>query len=343
MFWPSRLRNNELAWYDGIMDKQLPKIEISIKTILIGIGAVFLMRFAWDMRDLLLSLFIAYIVMSAAKQPVEWLTKKGASRGVAVLAVFLLFFISVGFIISWIIPPLVTETALFINHFPNIVESVKKAAPINFGNFSLIQYVPSVTNNFVSVVSSVFSNASFFISTMFFSIYLTLDSQLINKAITHIAPKSSAKKVLEVELEIEKRLGRWLVGQLFLMIIIGSTTYIGLLLLGVRYALPLGIIAGLLEAIPTIGPTIAAIPAFFVGFSQTPILGLFTVLLAVVVQQFENHIIVPLVMRRVVGLHPILTLIALVIGGRYAGVLGMLFAIPIALVAGTIISHSNKE
>lgn len=325
------------------MDKQLPKIEISIKTILIGIGAVFLMRFAWDMRDLLLSLFIAYIVMSAAKQPVEWLTKKGASRGVAVLAVFLLFFISVGFVISWIIPPLITETALFINHFPNIVESVKKATPINFGNFSLIQYVPSVTNNFLSVVGSVFSNASFFISTMFFSIYLTLDSQLINKAITHIAPKSSAKRVLEVELEIEKRLGRWLVGQLFLMIIIGSTTYIGLLLLGVRYALPLGIIAGLLEAIPTIGPTIAAVPAFFVGFSQTPILGLFTVLLAVVVQQFENHIIVPLVMKRVVGLHPILTLIALVIGGRYAGVLGMLFAIPVALVAGTIISHSNKE
>lgn len=325
------------------MDKQLPKIEISIKTILIGIGAVFLMRFAWDMRDLLLSLFIAYIVMSAAKQPVEWLTKKGASRGIAVLAVFLLFFVGVGFIISWIIPPFITETALFIKHFPNIVESVKKATPINFGNFSVLQYVPSVTNNFLTVVGSVFSNASFFISTIFFSIYLTLDSQLINKAITHIAPKNSVKKVLEVELEIEKRLGRWLVGQLFLMIIIGSTTYIGLLLLGVRYALPLGIIAGLLEAIPTIGPTIAAVPAFFVGFSQAPILGIFTLLLAVVVQQFENHIIVPLVMRRVVGLHPILTLIALVIGGRYAGVLGMLFSIPIALVAGTIISHSNKE
>ncbi|MFZ2025902.1 MAG: AI-2E family transporter [Microgenomates group bacterium] len=325
------------------MDKQLPKIEISIKTILIGIGAVFLMRFAWDMRDLLLSLFIAYIVMSAAKQPVEWLTKKGASRGIAVLAVFLLFFVGVGFIISWIIPPFITETALFIKHFPNIVESVKKATPINFGNFSVLQYVPSVTNNFLTVVGSVFSNASFFISTIFFSIYLTLDSQLINKAITHVAPKSSVKKVLEVELEIEKRLGRWLVGQLFLMIIIGSTTYVGLLLLGVRYALPLGIIAGLLEAIPTIGPTIAAVPAFFVGFSQAPILGIFTLLLAVVIQQFENHIIVPLVMRRVVGLHPILTLIALVIGGRYAGVLGMLFSIPIALVAGTIISHSNKE
>jgi len=326
------------------LDKQLPKIEISVKTILLGIVLFFSLRFAWDMRDLLLSLFIAYIIMSAAKQPVEWFVGKGASRGVAVLSVFLLFIILVGFAISWIIPPFVIETALFIKHFPSIIESIKKLIPINinFGNFSFIQYVPSVTNNFLVVVSSLFSNVSFVVTTIFFSIYLTLDSQTIYEAIARLLSKQDAEKVVKIEKKIEKRLGQWLVGQLFLMAIIGVSTYIGLLLLGVRYALPLGIIAGVLEAIPTIGPTIAAIPAFLVGFSQAPLLGFFTVLLSIIIQQFENHIIVPMVMRKVIGLHPVLTLIALIVGGRYAGILGMLFAIPLTLVVGVILSQ-NKD
>ncbi|MFZ2206769.1 MAG: AI-2E family transporter [Microgenomates group bacterium] len=325
------------------MDKPLPKIEISIKTILIGIAVFFSLRFAWEMRDLLLSLFIAYIIMSAAKQPVEWFTKKGASRGVAVLSVFLLFIIFVGFIISWIIPPFIVETTLFINHFPKIVESVKKIAPlnVNLGNFSFIQYVPSVTNNFFAVVGSLFSNVSFVVTTIFFSIYLTLDSQTIYNVIARLLSKQDAEKVIKIEEKIEKRLGQWLVGQLFLMAIIGAATYVGLLILGVKYALPLGIIAGVLEAIPTIGPTIAAIPAFLVGFSQAPLLGLFTLLLSIVIQQFENHIIVPMVMKRVIGLHPVVTLIALIVGGRYGGVLGMLFAIPLTLVVGAILSHSK--
>lgn len=320
----------------------LPIIEISVKTILIGIATVFLLRFAWDMKDLLFSLFIAYIVMSTAKQPVDGLVKKGVARGVAVLFVFLLFFVCVGLLFSWVIPPFVSETALFINHFPRIVENVKRAIPINVGSFSFTQYIPNATNNFIAVISSVFSNAAFFVSTVFFSIYLTLDSKILTTIFSRFANKQQLEKILKIETRIEKRLGQWLLSELFLMSIIGIATYIGLLLLGVKYALPLGIIAGLLEAIPSIGPTIAAIPAFFVGFSQYPLLGLFTVIMSIAIQQFENHLIVPMVMKRVIGIHPILTLIVLVVGGRYGGVLGALFAIPLTLVIDTIITGMHE-
>lgn len=319
------------------------KIEVSIKTILIGIAAFFLLRFAWDMKDLLFSLFIGYIVMSAAKQPVEALTKKGVSRGIAVLLVFLSFFLSIGLLIAWIIPPFVSETVLFINHFPRIVESVRTTLPIDIGSLSLTQYIPSATNNFIAVIRSVFSNAIFFVSTIFFSVYLTLDSNIMTTVFSRFVDKQQLEKIIKIETKIEKRLGQWLLGELFLMTIIGVTTYIGLLLLGVRYALPLGIIAGILEAIPNVGPLIAAIPTFFVGFSQYPLLGLFTIFMALGIQQFENHIVVPMVMKRVVGLHPILTLIVLVIGGRYAGVLGALFAIPLALVVETIITGIKEQ
>lgn len=318
------------------------KIEISIKTILVGIGVFFAIKFAWDMKDLLLSLFIAYIIMSAAKQPVEALEKKGVSRKLAVLLVYILFFIGLGLVFSSIIPPLISETGLFIKHFPQIVETVRSNSPINLGSFSLIEYIPNVTNRFIVVLGSVFSNASFFLSTLFFSIYLTLDVNLLTSALSRIATKEQIAKIVEIELEVEKRLGKWLLGELFLMTIIGTTTYIILSLLGVRYALPLGIIAGLLEAIPNIGPTVAAIPAFLVGFSQAPLLGLFTILAAVGIQQFENQLVVPMIMKKMVGIHPILTLIVLIIGGRYAGVMGLLFAIPLSLVVGTIITEIRK-
>lgn len=314
------------------------KIEISVKTIFVGIATLLLLKFAWDMKDVLFSLFIAYIVMSAAKQPVELLTKKGVSRGLAVLIVFLSFFIGIALIFSWIIPPFISESALFITHFPRIVESVKTTLPINIGSVSFTQYIPTVTNNFIGVISSVFSNAAFFVSTVFFSIYLTVDPNIINALFSKYVNKQQLEKIENIEKKIEKRLGLWLLGQLFLMSIIGIITYIGLLLLGVKYALPLGIIAGLLEAIPNIGPTVAAIPTFLVGFSQYPLLGLFTILMAIGIQQFENHIVVPMVMKKVVGLHPIFTLIVLVVGGRYAGIMGMLFAIPLALVVETIIT-----
>ena len=320
----------------------LPKIEISIKTILVGIAAVFLLRFAWEMKDLLFSLFIAYIVMSAAKQPVDGLVKKGVSRGLAVFFVFFSFFVAIGLLFSWVIPPFVSETALFASHFPKIVESVRRALPVNLavslGSFSFTQYIPSAANNFITVIGSIFSNAAFFLSTMFFSIYFTLDANLLTSILSRFISKQQLEKILKIEIKIEKRLGQWLLGELFLMTIIGVATYIGLLLLGVRYALPLGIIAGFLEAVPNVGPILAGIPAFLVGFSQYPLLGLFTVIMAVGIQQFENHIIVPMVMKKIVGLHPVLTLIILVIGGRYAGVIGMLFSIPLALVVETILT-----
>lgn len=342
-FWPSRLRKDSDTCYYYCMEKaEREKIEISVKTILIGIAAVFFLKFAWDMKDVFFSLFIGYIIMSAAKQPVEFLAKKHIPRGVAVLLVFVSFFLCLGFLFAWIIPPFVSETVLFINHFPKIVESVRTTLPINFGLIPLNQYIPSVTNNFVAVVGSIFSNAAFLVSTLFFSVYLTLDANITSTLFSRYVDKLKLEKILRIENKIEKRLGKWLLGQLFLMLVIGTTTYVGLLLLGVKYALPLGIIAGLLEAIPNIGPTLAAIPAVLVGFSQYPLLGFFTALMAIGIQQLENHIVVPIVMKRVVGLHPILTFIVLVIGGRYAGVSGMLFSIPLALVIETIVTGMRE-
>lgn len=347
LFWRSRLRRGSSSCYHVRMmeiEKALsPKIEISIKTILVGLAIFFLLHFIWDMKDLFFSLFIAYIVKSALKQPIQMLTQKGLSQKLAVILVFAVFFLGLGMLFSFIIPPLIAETTLFINQLPGIIKNVQSTLPINLNALPIVEYIPNVTNRFIFVLGSVFSNVSFFLSTIFFSVYLALDSNLITRACSYFASKNQIEKIIRIENEIERRLGKWLLGQLFLMFIIGATTYVVLSLLGVRYALPLGIIAGLLEAIPNIGPIIAAIPAFLVGFSQYPLLGFFTVFGSIGIQQFENQIVVPMVMKRVVGIHPILTLIILIIGGKYTGVLGMLFAIPLFLVVRTILTEIRKQ
>ena len=121
------------------------------------------------------------------------------------------------------------------------------------------------------------------------------------------------------------------------MTVVGTLTYVGLLLVGVRYALPLAVLAGLLEVVPNIGPVISAIPAIIIGFSQNYFTGFSATALYIIVQQLENNLIVPIIMKKAVGLNPILTLIALLLGGRIGGILGVLLAIPILLFVETIL------
>ncbi|MBU4332000.1 AI-2E family transporter, partial [Patescibacteria group bacterium] len=129
---------------------------------------------------------------------------------------------------------------------------------------------------------------------------------------------------------MQKKIGSWLRGQVILMIIIGILSYIGLLILGVRYALLLALFAGLMEIIPYIGPIFGAVPAVFIALTQSPIKGLLVIVLYLIIQQLENNLIVPKIMKRAVGLNPIVVILVILIGGKIAGIVGALIAVPVA-------------
>jgi len=116
-------------------------------------------------------------------------------------------------------------------------------------------------------------------------------------------------------------------------------SFIGLSLLGVRYAVPLAFLAGLLEIIPNLGPTLAALPAVLVALSSSPLLALGTLALYILIQQLENNFIVPKVMERVLGFNPLVTILAILIGGKLLGILGGILALPTLLLAVIVISH----
>lgn len=316
------------------------KIEITIRTIINILFLLLCVRVVWDLKSLLFSLFIAFIVMSAVKTPVEKLTAKGIPRTWSVCMVFLLLVILLSFVISWIAPLFINETTALITHFPRIVSSVNNSIPSYLNvEFSLPQMLPNITNQFFSVVKTVFSNVAFLISILVFSAYFTVEKGLVEKIAGRFVEKKHVEKMKKIVTTIEQRLGSWVVGEAVLMLVVGVMTFIGLTLIGVNYALPLALLAGLLEVVPNVGPIVAAVPAFFVAFSQVPLLGLSSVILALVIQQLENNLIVPIIMKRAVGLHPIVTLIVLVIGATYGGIVGAIIAIPITLVAEILINE----
>jgi predicted PurR-regulated permease PerM len=142
------------------------------------------------------------------------------------------------------------------------------------------------------------------------------------------------KKARQVETfinEMEKKLGGWARGELTLMFLVGLSTYVGLKLLGLPFTLPLGLLAGLLEIVPILGPILAAIPAAIIGLSISPIAGLGSIALALLIQQVESSVFVPKIMEKSLGLSPIVTLIAIFIGLKVASIPGALLSIPVVI------------
>lgn len=313
------------------------KIEISARTIVFTIVLLILLNFVWMIKDLIFSLFIAFIIMSAVKPAVLFLEKIKIPRQLSTVLIFIFLIFIIVYLFFWIIPPIVIETGALIKNLPFMLV---KANPelgqlLNLG--AIGQYLPDITDRVFGLIRGIFSNAVFLLSTIFFSFYFTIEENLIKELLVRFLDEKEAERTVKIFEKIEGRMSAWFWGELVLMTIVGLMTYFGLSLIGIRYALPLAIIAGILEAVPNLGPTLSAVPSLLVAIAQAPVLGLSVIILYFIIQQLENQIIVPQVMKKAVGLNPITTLIALIIGGRIGGTLGIILAIPITLFIETLL------
>jgi len=323
--------------------KNTPPLSINPWSIALFVLIPLGFYFIWAVRDVLFSLLIAFIIMSALRPGVKFLVSKKIPRGLAVgiiFASFVLFFLT---LISLIIPPIVYETANLIRTLPLTLETLAPGLTDFVDLSNIPSVVPNVTNNVFGFVTAIFSNALFVMATLFFGLYFLIEENLIDKFFRRYLSSERATRVSKMLAQAESRMSSWFWGEIVLMTVVGVLTYIGLVLIGVKYALPLAVLAGLLEVVPNIGPVISAIPAVIIGFGASSFAGFASLSLYVIVQQLENNLIVPMIMKRAVGLNPIFTLLALLIGGRFGGVLGILLAIPLLLFIETIIQeYLNK-
>ncbi len=319
----------------------LTKVEISHKTIiftLILLAGVWLLL---QIRDILFLLFISFIIMSALRPIIEWLEDRHIPRLIAIVVIYAIVFGVIGFAIAGMIPTLATQSGKLFSQIPEFLSRMFPYVSVNLQ--SLTQQIAPVGANLVNVTVGVFSNIITMLTVLTFTFYFLLERGNLKAILSGLLGGGLGDRVFSVLLRVEKRLGAWVLGELVLMLVIGVLVYAGLFFLRVDFALPLAIIAGLLEIVPTIGPILSAVPAILVAFAHSPVLALIVIALYIVVQQVENNIVVPLGMRRRVGVPPVLTILALMVGGRFAGVSGAILAVPVLLTIQEIVASLTSS
>ncbi len=319
------------------------KIEISSKTIIFTIGFILLLGVIWLIKDLIFSLFIAFIIAGALRQPVDFLEKKKIPRSISSFIVYFIFVFTIFYLFALIIPPLAGEIIILFKNLPNIITKVLPTLSSNFNLNFLSNNIPSLANETINLIKTAFSNVIFVTSTLFFGFYFLLEKNLAQRLLGNFFDDMELNKINLISERAQKRMSGWFWGEIILMIVVGLLTYVGLSLMGMKYALALAVLSGLLEVVPNLGPIAATIPAFFIGLSQSYVSGLSMITLYFVVQQLENNLIVPIVMKKAVGLHPIITLIALIIGGKIAGIMGVILAVPTTIFIETVLIEWQKR
>ena len=336
-------------------------ININVSTFTIAKIFLFflLLYFVYLIKDVVAVLFVSLIFASAVGPLVDWMQKKKIPRGVGILFIYLILFIVLSLTIYMIIPPIAHQISELSANFPRYIEkiisgySVVKEYSIqhgilesvksNLGTFSSNLQV--ATSGVFSTVSNIFGGIFSFFLVLIITFYMIVEERAIKKLVWSIAPKKQQTHIMELINKMQQKMGLWLRGQLILSLVIFILTYIGLLILGVEYALVLALIAGLTEFIPYLGPMIGAIPAIFLSFAQAPTLVLFVIALYVIIQQVENNILVPKIMQKTVGLNPIISISVLMIGFKLAGVVGAIMAIPVATAVSVFVQDlfESKE
>jgi predicted PurR-regulated permease PerM len=320
------------------------RIEISYKTIIFTVLFLISLFLLWQIRLLILILFISFVFMQALNPAVTRLEKMRVPRPLAILFLYAIILAIISFGIAGIVPILVEQTSGLIEVIPDFIQNTRifGSSAIDFSSqFSFLQDVPgNIAKLAFNIVSNIFSGFVIF----FITFYLLMEKKNFPKYGEEFFGDKGKDKFLRVVDLLEHRLGSWVGAELVLMITIGLLSYVGYLVLGLKYAVPLAIFAGLLEAIPTIGPTVATIIAGLVGLTISPLTALLAIIWGVAVQQLENNFIVPKVMNKTIGLNPLITILTIAIGAKLAGVVGAILAIPILLTAQILFRViTNKE
>lgn len=317
------------------------EIVISVKTIIITILIILGLYIVYRLGPIIALLFLAGLLVIALEPTVKFFMNitflnNGMPRGLAVLCTYFLFISFLAIVITVGMPPVVTEGQKLISSLPNTLNSLQLTDHIKKQLLD-VQQVRDISTNVISATFSVFSNIAGLLSILVLSIYMSLDWQNLKKHFLGFFKRPLREEVFETLEEVERDIAKWVRGELLLMTIIGVLSFIGLVLLGIDYPLALGLIAGMLEAIPIIGPIISAVLASIIGFADSPIKGLTALALFTLIQQLENNLLVPKIMQEVSGFSPLVIFLALLIGSTFFGITGALLAVPMTMIGVIVV------
>ncbi len=312
------------------------KIDISHKTVIFITLFILALWVIYLIRDLLVILFVAIILMSALEPLVNFFNKLKIPRALGIAITYIIIIAVAGLILASVLPPLIEQSSKLIVTLPPLLSQIFNIAHIDKSVFQ--SQLTSLSGNAFSITLSILDNLLTIIFLLVVTFYLLLERNNLENRISSlfIGQEEKARKLI---INIQEKLGSWLRGQLILSIIIGILSFIGLTALNIPYALPLSLVAGIMEVIPVIGPIISSLPAILVALTISPPLGLGVALMYFVIQQLENNLIVPQVMKKAVGLNPLVVILTIAVGSRLLGLAGALLAVPFAAVLQIIVTE----
>jgi predicted PurR-regulated permease PerM len=312
------------------MNKQLV---INLKTIFQAILLFLFLGFLILIFDLLIILFVAFIVFASLNPIVEWLQKRGIIRPIAVLITVLAIALIVGLLLYAGIAPIAGQFNTLVERITNVVEGLRI---FDFFNLEIVEReLREASGELINFFFNILGNVLIVFTVAAFTIYFLLARKKYEDLVKYLS--RGRKSVQDTIYAIEKRLGAWLRGQFILSLVVGIMYFIVLSLLGVGLSFPLAIIGAVLEIIPVIGPIIAWVPAVLIALTISPLTALLVTIAYIVIQQIESEVVFPVLLGKVVSLDPILILIAVAIGQRLLGFVGILLAVPTAVVIQIII------
>jgi len=329
-------------------------IHISAGTIIKTILILLLFWTVFFLRDLVLIILMSIVIASAVEPAAQWLMRRKIPRLLAVILVYLSLATALVCVVYFLILPLLSESGDFLKNLPTYfnVDTISNgidqnkflsSQPIVAGlqnSINLEQIIGQVnsaiaglTNSAFNTISSVFGGILSFLLMVIMSFYLSVERDGVGKFLKIVTPLKHENYIIDLWKRSQRKIGLWMQGQIILAVIIGVLVYLGLLLLNVPNALLLATLAGAFEIIPLFGPILSSIPAIAISFVS----GGFTMALLVaglylIVHQFENQLIYPLVVKKVVGVPPIVSIVALVAGFQLAGFLGLILSVPVAAI-----------
>jgi len=292
--------------------------------------------------DVILGFLLAIVIAAALDAPITWLQKKRIPRGIGALGIFAIGFVIIAAVIYAVVPIAIAEFANFFTNATRINGQVNGS----FGFIQFSQITSVIVDRFNALANSLITGdipllsiASFLFGGVFLAVavfvlafYLTVGQDGVEKFILATVPTTYEDYSLDLYFRVRHKIGKWLKAQLILSVIVFICVFIGLWMLDVQYAFLLALLAGLFEIIPFVGPVFSGGVAVLISLSTSFSVALYTLALFVIIQQIENHVLVPSIMRFTTDLNPALVIIALILGGAVFGFAGLILAVPAAVL-----------
>ncbi|MCE9586599.1 AI-2E family transporter [Candidatus Uhrbacteria bacterium] len=319
-------------------------IAVSTGTILKVLAILLAGWLAWELRDILLYTFSAILLAGVMYPLARWAERHRVPKGLTVAVVYIVLIGLLITAISFLVPALRDQTRLAAENFGStlgwlqdatgVLRDVASRIGIQAGIPPTISGVASqaqdVALGVIDTLGMVAGGVAGVIIVIVLSFYIVIEDEAAKKAFRSLVPEQYQEFASRLVWQVMEKLGDWMRGQLALSASISTAYFIAFTVIGVPYPLLLALVAGLFEFVPYIGPILAAGVAIFIAFTVAPWMAVVVAIVVLVVQQLQNNIVAPMVMRRAVGLNPVVSILAFLVGYKLFGAPGAIFAIPVA-------------